>query len=390
MKETAPSDGSISGDEMKKLLYPLTGLTAALAVILFRARYDRLWSIWLYHIKIGGRFFRPDLLLTAFTGHQLVTVVSLGGGLILCALLLLFLDSPVSDRLFIRRLFPGLRIGHIFVVSLLLAIAAAVIIGGGIASKADEISDLANLQAQICDTGEIVHAGGQIFDNEGNAYFYTNSIESVANCVRQGHPFVELDFQLTSDGYPVCVHNWSALLDENGGFSEEALTLDEFRKRKVMGIFTPMTLEDLTELMEESPGMYIIVDIRGKFFPCLKSILAACPDLRDRFIIQIYHEKHHKTVYNMGFHRIIYTLFRTVERERSLERLVPFSGSSILLGITMRPNIFYQDDLHAGLLALDVPLFIHTIDDEGEKKQLREDGAAALYTNIPEQTGQAQ
>ena len=373
---------------MKKLLYPLTGLAAALAVILFRVRHDRLWTIWLYHIKIGGRFFRPDLLLTAVTGHRLVSITALAGGILLCALLLLFLDSPISDRLFIRKLFPGLRIGYVFSASLLLVIATAVIVGVCITGKADEIRELADLQAQICETGEIIHAGGQVFDNEGNPYLYTNSMESITNCVRQGSPFVELDFQLTTAGYPVCVPNWNALLDENGDCSEEALSLEEFRKRKVMGIFTPMTLDDLAVLMKENPGMYIIVDIRGKFFPCLKSILAACPDLRDRFIIQIYHEKHYKAVYTMGFHRIIYTLFRTVERERSPERLSRFADSSILLGLTMRTEIFYQEDLHTGLLALDIPLFVHTIDDENEKKQLQKDGAAALYTNISAQAGQ--
>lgn len=149
-----------------------------------------------------------------------------------------------------------------------------------------------------------------------------------------------------------------------------------------MGIFTPMTLDDLAAVMEENPGMYIIADIRGKLAPCLKSILTACPGLRDRFIIQIYHEKQYETVYAMGFHQIIYTLYRTSEEEHSLERLRRFSGRSILLGLTMRTAIFYQEDLHTGLLALDLPLFVHTIDNEEEKKQLHQDGAAAIYTNI--------
>ena len=375
---------------MKKLLYPLTGLAAALAVILFRVRHDSLWTSWLYQVKTGGRFFQPGLLLTAVTSHRLVSVMALAGGILLCVLLLLFLDLPVSNRLFVRKLFPGLRIGHFFTVSLLLLLAMIIMVGTGMAGKADEVRELASLQAQIRESGEIIHAGGRVFDNEGNAYSYTNSLESVTNCVRQGSPFVELDFQLTTDGHPVCVHSWNALLDENGSCSEEALSLDEFKERKMMGVFTPMTLDDLAALMEESPGMYIIADIRGKLAPCLKSILAAYPGLRDRFIIQIYHEKQYETVYAMGFHRIIYTLYRTSEEEHSLERLRRFSGRSILLGITMRTAIFYQDDLHAGLLGLNLPLFVHTIDNEDEKKQLQSDGAAAIYTNISTREGHAQ
>ncbi|MBO7711871.1 MAG: hypothetical protein J6S83_15480 [Lachnospiraceae bacterium] len=367
---------------MKKLLYPLTGLTAALAVILFRVRHDSLWTSWLYHAKTGGRFFQPGLLLTAVTGHRLVSALALAGGILLCGLLLLFLDSPLSDRLFVRKLFPAMRIGHVFTLSLLLLLVMAVMIGAGMAGKADEVRELTSLQARIRESGEIIHAGGQVSDSEGNAYSYTNSLESVMNCVRQGNPFVELDFQLTTDGYPVCVHGWNALLDEDGSFSEEALSLDEFRSRKIMGIFTPMTLDDLAAVMEENPGMYIIADIRGKLAPCLKSILTACPGLRDRFIIQIYHEKQYETVYAMGFHQIIYTLYRTSEEEHSLERLRRFSGRSILLGLTMRTAIFYQEDLHTGLLGLDLPLFVHTIDNEEEKKQLHQDGAAAIYTNI--------
>lgn len=61
---------------------------------------------------------------------------------------------------------------------------------------------------------KIVHAGGELWgvDSEGTfrSFFGSNSLEGLENCVANGYNAIELDFNFTSDGHLVCIHDWSA------------------------------------------------------------------------------------------------------------------------------------------------------------------------------------
>lgn len=132
----------------------------------------------------------------------------------------------------------------------------------------------------------IYHAGGEI---RGSGY--TNSREAVESTLA-AHPgkcFIEMDLRYTSDGTLVCAHSWNdALLDA------EDPTLETFRSWKIQGRFTPLTAEELVEIMRENPQMYLVTDFKdlpGSLSDGVAELVRLCrenPDLLGRMVIQLY------------------------------------------------------------------------------------------------------
>lgn len=128
----------------------------------------------------------------------------------------------------------------------------------------------------------IYHACGGI-----DGLDYTNSKEALENLLEQGQYFVEVDFMYTSDGTLVCMHNWKDQCN-----LEDALSLQEFRSKKIYGKYTTMTAADLVQYMEDYPDLHIIIDTKEEdqvaVVKTLVNLSESRKNVTERFIIQLY------------------------------------------------------------------------------------------------------
>lgn len=226
----------------------------------------------------------------------------------------------------------------------------------------------------------IIHAGGFIEGKNGERYDYTNSKDALLNAYEQGNRVIEIDFMKAADGKIICGHN-----DENwckGIDSDKPLSSVEFEEAKIYGEFQTMSLSELIQFMRKHDDLYIVTDVKdGNNYFCM-TISQECPDLKDRFIIQIYHKEEYEDVYYMGFHKIIYTLYKSSEKELQTDVLQNFAKDYPLVGFTFFYYIADDEDFFSGMQRTKVPLYVHTLNDEREIEQYFSKGISAIYTDV--------
>ena len=229
----------------------------------------------------------------------------------------------------------------------------------------------------------IVHALGFIEGGvDKKVYSYTNSKEALINSYSFGNRIFEVDFCFTSDNALVCAHNgnsWVAGIETEGILSEK-----DFLNQKIYGYFTPMSLDDLAEFMIENEEMYVVTDIKSivpnaNYNGC-KYIKDNYPQLQDRFIIQIYHIDEYEPIKKEGFNNIIFTLYETSETERKPEVLKENFDKYDLLGLTFWDSWCYGEWFEQ-IKELNVPLYIHTVNDKNEMISAYKKGISAIYTD---------
>lgn len=210
----------------------------------------------------------------------------------------------------------------------------------------------------------VIHAAGTYKDGDA-VYTYSNSKEALDNCYNSGNRIAELDFVWTSDGKLVCGH------DEDDGWcygidSRSALSEEEFMKSKLFGALTTMSTDDLAEFLQEHENLLIVTDIKDENILGCRYIADNYPDLKDRFIVQIYHMDEYDAIKDIGFKYMIYTLYRTEPDERKPDKLVSDIKSHDLVGITFWYDWIETKDIYSYIKDMGVPIFVHTVNNQAE------------------------
>ena len=233
----------------------------------------------------------------------------------------------------------------------------------------------------------IIHAAGRLegvdLYGEARTYDGSNSPEGLMQCSAAGARFVELDFNFTSDGELVCLHDWyRQYAPEITDY--EALTLEEFLGARIYRNYTPICLDDVAEWLINNPDSYIVTDIKDDNPRGLSKIAEDYPDLRNRFIVQIYAEEEYDVARSLGFDYIIYTLYRLDWAGKTDWRhLGEFEAEHPLVGFTFDYTLIGSAQGYlSGMLSLDVPLFIHTVNEQGEQEKYFAMGIDGIYTDI--------
>ncbi len=143
--------------------------------------------------------------------------------------------------------------------------------------------------------GRMIHAGGEIAAGNLERYTYSNSAEALVNAYRMGNRVIEIDFTQTTDGHLACIHGWSPKRSKYI-LKDVPISLEEWMDLRVYEVLTPMCLENLAGFMREHPGLYIVTDVKGNNLEAAAIIAQTCPDLMDRFIVQIYGDSQYDSV----------------------------------------------------------------------------------------------
>ena len=219
----------------------------------------------------------------------------------------------------------------------------------------------------------IIHAGGRITGEDGQAYDYTNSVEALENSCRNGKSrLCELDFRRTADDMIVCSHDKA----------DSGLSLAEIMDKKSEGLFTPITLESLAEIMRKYPDIIIITDIKEDRIEICRRIRDNAPELIDRFVIQIQHEEDYEPVRELGFDYILYTLYNTEDWERTPGALKRMICRYDVVNLTFWDSWADDPAFMEPVSALGVPVFLHTVNDEETAGHYTGLGADGFYTDV--------
>lgn len=236
------------------------------------------------------------------------------------------------------------------------------------------------------DVRYIVHAAGRLTGVDSNGVERTfdgsNSAEGLELCRESGANVIELDFNFTSDGQLVCIHDWSSEYSDDIT-TGEPLTLDEFLETKIFWNFTPLWIGDVVDYLRENDGTYIVTDIKDDNIAGLTAIAQFAPDMVNRFIPQIYSADEYDLVRELGFDYVIYTLYRLDWKTKTNWRaLGGFAATHPLVGFTFAYELCDVEDFTDGMKKSGVPLFVHTVNDPEEQQKYFDMGIGGVYTDI--------
>ncbi len=332
-------------------------------------------------INIDGN---SDLGLYRFFEEHLNSNLRLSAEFIIMSLLLLLIVLAVS------KMIDGIgkKINDKYCNLLFLLSALIIVLGGGFFAynKTTEIiseqAKILSLRSTLDKEKTVIHAAGYV-QVDGVEYDYTNTYDALVNCYDAGNRVVEIDFKFTSDGKLVCAHegtdnSWAEGIDSEGPIREE-----EFLNRKFKGALTTMGLTQLSDYMRSHEDLYIVTDCKARDnLQSCTYIASNCPDILDRFIVQIYHAKDYDAIKKLGFKNIILTLYKTKEYERTPEALLKDIRDYDLIGITfweewMKEDFFepLYDDGH-------VLLLVHTVNDTDDMQRDMDSGCLVYTDNI--------
>ncbi len=250
-----------------------------------------------------------------------------------------------------------------------------------------EEKDIADVRDLLRETRYITHAGGYIETADGRTVAYTNSLESLNNCYEAGSRLMEFDFKYTSDKAIVCAHTGTGDYEgmwAYGSTQTEKPTAEEFANLKLYGSLTTMTLDNIADFMREHKDVWLITDVKNKNKnkSVCKYIDENYPDLKDRIIVQIFTPKEYKKVKNLGFKYMIFILYKYSIKDFDYQLVEDTVKTRDLVGISYSTERADMEEFYGHMSSLNVPMYVHTVNDKESMKKYLGMGFDAMYTDV--------
>ncbi|VAW46961.1 hypothetical protein MNBD_GAMMA02-547, partial [hydrothermal vent metagenome] len=191
----------------------------------------------------------------------------------------------------------------------------------------------------------------------------------------------EIDFAWTSDGHLVCLHDWGQTAVRLLNYSEQTpLSLDQFKALKNPDLnLTPCDIERLNQWLISHPNAYIVTNIKNRNIDGLNAMLTLIDDARNRVIPQFTQPENYPVIKAMGYEALIWALY---SYKGSDESVVDEAEDMDLFAITMPPHKAKRNLAHK-IKALDIPTYVHTINDLEEALDYQKThGLTSVYTDF--------
>jgi glycerophosphoryl diester phosphodiesterase len=238
----------------------------------------------------------------------------------------------------------------------------------------------------------VAHAGGGI-----DGYTGTNSLEAIRASADRGDNTVEIDFIKTTDGRVVCAHDW--VMSARVPFApDSAVTLAEFSRYRIYDKFTPLSLDSLALFLITRPDVTVITDTKYGDYTALATVAKEYPNMRARFIPQVYSFEDYSRVKALGYDRVIVTLYAmTLSVKSNIDYVVKSAKGLGVYAVTI-PDTILTAEYAQALNRAGIRFYSHTVNDPVRADTLRSLGAAGVYTDTltmgsvgaePHMTGEA-
>lgn len=259
---------------------------------------------------------------------------------------------------------------HLFALGIMTGVdAKGTFYGNGSVTRAQAAAAVCRTLALVAEPVYIIHACGMIDGVAG-----TNSLEALCSAYDHGYRIVEIDFNATSDGRLVCIHDWGI---------GAPLSYEEFLKTRPGGRFTPLDAGLLAEFMHGHPDLRVVTDVKDDNVSALRRLAEEYPELRDSFIVQIYSEDELQPVREAGFGSVIYTLYALTWNEKTdAERIAAFAKENKLFGVTFSSELTNVEGFVRTLAGSGIPIFTHTVNDASEVRREMRMGVCGFYTDL--------
>ncbi len=228
-------------------------------------------------------------------------------------------------------------------------------------------------ETRLSRADRVAHAGGGY-----NGVAYTNSIEAL-NANKNDFNLFEIDLALTSDGRIVCSHDWDYYPKQIFGFDLHGTpTYDEFVNLvENNDKFTNCTLESLIQWLDVTPHASIVTDIKENNIKALEYIATKFTKHLPRFIPQIYNMQEYDSVSELGFDRIILTIYAWGASE---DEIVAQAKTRKLFAVTV-PD-YRAAYIGKRLKDTGQRVYAHTINSKETKDLMRWFGVDEIYTDF--------
>lgn len=218
----------------------------------------------------------------------------------------------------------------------------------------------------------IAHAGGAIY-----GYRLSNSLEAINNAYANGFRHIELDFECTSDGEYVLIHDWDSMA-KRMLFDAHQYTQQEFLDAETFVNLTLMDLNMLLEWLDSHEDCYIITDAKCGNFPFLQDLFNQAGNLANQFIPQAYSYDEYVLAKEIGFETVILTLYLMPAPDHT--ELVEFACSQKPWAITI-PGPYMNESLVSDLSRNGIYTYTHSINDLSYFEQWNSCGLHGVYTD---------
>lgn len=220
----------------------------------------------------------------------------------------------------------------------------------------------------------IAHAGG-----EYAGILLTNALQSMKNSYARGNRLIEIDFDWTTDGKAVQVHDWatfSKLTNSDVSINGYYMNYEEFKNKKMIYYLQQMSIDDTAEFLKQHTDAYIVTDVKednmkSGNFKMLSEFAQEHPSLMNRMIPQIYSTTEYAAIRDLGYKNIIYTLYRT---EQSAYNVLEFAKSNDLFAVTMDNYYRVYSALPTLLVQNGQRVYVHTENNKEKAKNFINSG----------------
>lgn len=223
----------------------------------------------------------------------------------------------------------------------------------------------------------IMHAGGSVKGIE-----MTNSIDAIESNYLSGKRMFEIDFSKTSDGKYVGLHDWDGhilrFFEIEQGWKFAQLNHSHFMGLKSLNNIRFFDLDILLDFLKEKKDIIIISDIKKDNIEFLKTLKESFKEFDRYFIPQVYNQEEYFVAKELGFSRIIYTLY--LSKDDALQ-VKEFAQKHRPFAITMPfERLKYKD--WKDILELETDVFVHTVNSYEDALSYIEMGVDGIYTDV--------
>lgn len=235
----------------------------------------------------------------------------------------------------------------------------------------------------------IAHAMGSVDQN-----LYTNSLEAFQQNYTKGYRVFEVDLQLTTDGYLVSRHDWGSYLYDRFEQSlprsemDKPLKLNQILKLPILGKYQAMSFEQIAELMQNYPDIWIVTDTKGttpeeirQQFSAIIRAAQGKEEVLARVIPQLYSRDMLAWVESVhSFPSYIYTLYQSKDSD---EEVLDFVRANNRIDAITIPGERVESLIPfiSRLASLRVPVYANTINEAEAVRSLEAAGVYGFYSD---------
>lgn len=234
----------------------------------------------------------------------------------------------------------------------------------------------------------IAHALGGI-----DGYAYLNCKEGFLEAYQKGCRFFEVDLTRTTDLEWVCRHSWTESYGQwEEGSGVRRLTKEEFLSRPLMGQYTPLSLENLFELLKDYPDAYVMLDSKHYSIRNYRNTLrdyseivqtasdAGAEEVLDRVIPEIYNESMFSgTAVVYTFPSYVFSMWedQTIDE---MEETAAFCEENGISWVTMNKDN-WSDSAQDVFDRHGIQVCLYTVNDREEAQRYSRGGVKGICTD---------